>query len=132
MVKISYVNSAHCKIATYILKRREYNFINIFTNFQNCETIRTHAHNLKTNLLICSIYSRKDSILGRVVIYVHPFEDNFDDNLVFLSSYWSNTMEREKGREEEKNIMCVWERKLFKSYHKMVVQISFLFLEPLN
>jgi len=36
------------------------------------------------------------------VIYVHPFEDNFDDNLVFLTSYWSKTMEREKGRERGK------------------------------
>jgi len=29
-----------------------------------------------------------------VVIYVHLLEDNLDDNFVFLSSYWSKTMER--------------------------------------
>jgi len=38
-------------------------------------------------------------IKNRVVIYVHPFENNFDDNLVFLSFYWSKPMEREKERE---------------------------------
>ena len=30
--------------------------------------------------------------------------DNFDDNFHFLSSCWSKTIEREKGRENE-NIM---------------------------
>ena len=34
-------------------------------------------------------------MLWRVMIFGHPF----DDNLVFLSSYWSKTMEREKWRE---------------------------------
>jgi len=30
------------------------------------------------------------------VIYVHPFEDNFDDNLVFFCSYWLKAMKRGK------------------------------------
>jgi len=33
------------------------------------------------------------------VIFVHPIDDNFGDNFIFLSFYWSKTMEREKGRE---------------------------------
>ena len=33
------------------------------------------------------------------MIFVHPFHDNFSDNLVFLSFYWSKTMKREKGKE---------------------------------
>jgi len=33
---------------------------------------------------------------------------------------------REKKKREDKNIMWVWERKLYKSCYKMVVQISFL------
>jgi hypothetical protein len=45
----------------------------------------------------------------------------------FPSSYWSKTIERKRKR-ENKNIMWVWKRKLFKSCHKMVVQISFLFI----
>jgi len=35
----------------------------------------------------------------RAMIFVHPFINNFGDNLVFLSFYWLKTMEREKGRE---------------------------------
>jgi len=33
MVKVSYVNSVHCKIATSILKRREYIYINSLFKF---------------------------------------------------------------------------------------------------
>jgi hypothetical protein len=44
----------------------------------------------------------------RGVIYVHLFEDNFHDKLVFLSSYWSKTMEREKRR-ERKRTSCEYE-----------------------
>jgi len=45
----------------------------------------------------------------RGVIYVHLFEDNFHDKLVFLSSYWSKTMEREKGRKRIRE-SCEYER----------------------
>jgi len=37
------------------------------------------------------------------MIFVHPFDDNFGDNFVFLSLNWSKIMEREKGRER---IIC--------------------------
>lgn len=40
---------------------------------------------------------------------VHQFHNNFSDNLVFLSSYWSKTMEREKGREMIRT-SCEYER----------------------
>jgi hypothetical protein len=40
----------------------------------------------------------------KTMIFVHPFNDNFDDNLVFLSSYWPKTMERKRKR-DDKNIM---------------------------
>jgi len=43
------------------------------------------------------------------VIFVHLIDDNFGDNLDFLSSYWSKTMEREKGREKIK-MSCEYER----------------------
>jgi len=42
--------------------------------------------------------------------FVHLFHDNFSDNLVFLSFYWSKTMERKKGRERIR-ISCEYERK---------------------
>jgi len=45
------------------------------------------------------------------MIFVHLFHDNFGDNHVFLSSYWSKTIEREKRREDKSN-MWIWERKL--------------------
>jgi D-alanyl-lipoteichoic acid acyltransferase DltB (MBOAT superfamily) len=51
-----------------------------------------------------------------VMIFWHPFDDNFVDNLVFLTSYWLKTMEREKERE----------RKLSKSCQKVVVKILLL------
>ncbi|AES69278.1 hypothetical protein MTR_3g026800 [Medicago truncatula] len=35
----------------------------------------------------------------RAMIFVHPFHDNFSDNIISLSSYRLKTMEREKGRE---------------------------------
>jgi len=38
-------------------------------------------------------------ILICVVIFVHPIDDNFGNNLAFLSSYWSKIMERKNGRE---------------------------------
>jgi len=44
------------------------------------------------------------------MIFVHPFNDNFGDNLVFLSFYWSKTMEREKGRESIVK-SCEYEKK---------------------
>jgi len=56
------------------------------------------------------------------MIYVHLSNDNFGDNHVFLFSYWSTTMEREKGREMIRTT-CEYERE---SCQKMVVQISFL------
>jgi len=43
------------------------------------------------------------------VIFVHPFDDNFDNNFVFLSSYWLKTMEREKIR-EMKRTSCEYVR----------------------
>jgi hypothetical protein len=62
------------------------------------------------------------------VIYVHPFEDNFDDNFIVLSSYWPKTMEREKGREKKRTSYECEREKLYKSCHKIDVQISFLFI----
>ena len=53
--------------------------------------------------------SRPQGAQIRAVIYVHPFYDNFDDNIVFLSSYWSKTIKREKGR-EGKRTSCKYER----------------------
>jgi len=54
----------------------------------------------------------------RVVIHVHLFQDNFDDNLVFLFSYWSKTMKREKGRERKRR-SCEYESENCpKSCHK--------------
>jgi len=44
------------------------------------------------------------SISERAMIFEQPFPNNFYDNLIFLSFYWSKTIEREKGR-ESKNIM---------------------------
>jgi hypothetical protein len=43
------------------------------------------------------------------MIFVHPFDENFGDNLAFLPSYWSKTMEREKRRERIK-MSCEYER----------------------
>jgi len=54
----------------------------------------------------------------RAMIFIHPFNDNFSDNLVFLSSYWSKTMEREKGREMIRT-SCEYERE---SYSKIVTK----------
>jgi len=34
------------------------------------------------------------------MIFVHLFNDNFEDNSVFLFFNWSKIMEREKGREK--------------------------------
>jgi hypothetical protein len=60
------------------------------------------------------------------MIFVHPFNDNFEDNLVFLFSYWPKTMEREKGREMIR-ISCEYEReKIVQKLSQIVVQISFL------
>jgi len=39
-------------------------------------------------------------------IYLN-FEDNFDDNLVFLYSYWSKTMERGKEQHVSKRVKVV-------------------------
>jgi len=43
------------------------------------------------------------------VIFVHPIDDNFGDNLVSLSFYWSKTMEREKERERIR-MSCEYEK----------------------
>jgi len=43
--------------------------------------------------------AEKTSYNNRAIISIHPFSDNFDDNLVFLSFYRLKTMETEKGRE---------------------------------
>jgi len=43
------------------------------------------------------------------IIFVHSFNDNFGDNLVFISSFWSKTMEREKGRDRV-TTLCEYER----------------------
>ena len=43
------------------------------------------------------------------MIFEHPIDDNFGDNLAFFSSYWSKTMEREKGRERIR-MLCEYER----------------------
>lgn len=53
-----------------------------------------------------------------VVIFVHPIDDNFDDNLTFFSSYWSKTMKREKGRERIR-ISREYERE---NYPKVIVK----------
>ena len=39
------------------------------------------------------------------MIFVHPFNDNFNDNLVFFSFYRSKTIERKKRKREDKNII---------------------------
>jgi len=45
-----------------------------------------------------------------VVIFVRSIDDNnFGDNLIFLSFYWSKTMEREKERERIR-MSCEYER----------------------
>jgi len=38
----------------------------------------------------------------RGMIFVHLFIDNFEDSHVFLSFYWSKTIDREKGIEKIK------------------------------
>ena len=64
--------------------------------------------------------------------WVVIFEQSFDITFVTTSfSFFSlvkNNVER-KMKRENKRIMWVWERKLSKSCHKMIVQISFL---PIN
>jgi len=67
---------------------------------------------------------RESQILEREVIIVQSFDDNFYDNLPFLISYWPKTIERIM-KIEDKNIMWVWKRKLF----KIVAQISFIYLK---
>jgi len=47
--------------------------------------------------------------LIREMIFGHLFDDNFIDNLVFLSFYRSKTMEREKGKERMR-VTCEYER----------------------
>ena len=51
------------------------------------------------------------------MIFVHLFNDNFGDNYVFLSFYWSKTMDREKGRERIRKT-CEYERE---SCQKIVI-----------
>jgi len=45
----------------------------------------------------------------KIILKSAPFHYNFSDNLVFLSSYWSKIMEREKGRERIRT-SCEYER----------------------
>jgi len=49
------------------------------------------------------------SQIQKKLIFEQPFCDNFGDNHVFLSSYWSKTMKREKGRERIRT-SCEYER----------------------
>ena len=59
-------------------------------------------------------------ILKGAMILVHPFIDNFSDNLVFLSFYWLKTIERE--REKERDMItrsCEYERE---SCSKVVIK----------
>ena len=54
------------------------------------------------NFLPCAFKSHVSITLIsiRAMIFEQSFANNFYDNLLFLSSYWSKTMEREKGREK--------------------------------
>jgi hypothetical protein len=45
------------------------------------------------------------------MIYVHLSNDNFVNNHDFLSSNWSKTMKREKGRDRIKTT-CEYEREM--------------------
>jgi len=59
------------------------------------------------------------------MIFVHPLHDNFSDNFVFLFFLLvKNNGERKKKR-EVKNIIKISKIKLYKSSHKIVIQISF-------
>jgi len=85
---------------------------------------------LSFRLFAILIYGTSSHIYVWVMIFEQLFGDNFCDNLPFLSSYWSKIIERKRKR-ENKNIMWVWKRRLYKSYHKMDVQISFLYMYKL-
>jgi hypothetical protein len=37
-------------------------------------------------------------LMSRVMIVVQPFDNNYCDNLLFLSFYWLKIIEKEKGR----------------------------------
>jgi len=63
-----------------------------------------HVRNFKLYHFRC-VYVKSH----KVVIFWHPFDDNFVDNLVFLTFYWSKTMEREKVREKI-TTSCEYER----------------------
>jgi len=41
------------------------------------------------------------------VIYVHPFEDNFDDNLFFLSFYLSKQLREKKEERGKEHHVCM-------------------------
>jgi len=66
--------------------------------------------------------------IKKVVIYVHPFEDNF----VFLSFYWSKTMETGKGKERKRNNVTMREKIVVQKLSKngfMLINIFFYFFE---
>jgi len=44
----------------------------------------------------CDVIVVRRVKLARTMIFVHLIDDNFGDNLTFLSFYWSKTIEREK------------------------------------
>ena len=55
------------------------------------------------------------------MIFVQPFVDNFCNNLLFLSFYWSKIIEKKK---EEKQQEChVSMRELYKSCHNCCTNI---------
>ena len=60
-----------------------------------------------------------------MVIFEQQFHDNFCDNLLFLSSYSSKTIERENGRESIRT-SCEYKREnCTKIIKKMVVHYHF-------
>jgi len=64
-------------------------------------------------------------------MHVQPFVTTLMTIFIFSLFIGLKQGREKKKKRENKNIMWVWERKLSKSYHKVVVQISFLFKQPL-
>lgn len=79
--------------------------------------------------VIKNIWYHETLFLRGVLIFDHLFHIIFCDNFLFLSlslsSLDKNNGERKRKR-KNKMIMGIWERKLSKNCHKVVVQISFL------
>jgi hypothetical protein len=63
MVKVSQVNSAHCKNWTCILKRREYELISWMENFGVTKSLRYILEELKSNV----------SISRRIIYLFNPY-----------------------------------------------------------